>query len=167
VPSEGPQPLSGDGWRLLADQDLTGQAYATGIAFDETSYAELWHRVGLSGDAPGVDFESNVVLWFGAVHGSSCPRLRLDDIVVERDRPLVHAQITELDYGICTADAAPHAYMVALERKNLPRGPFAIQLGAEDPPAGVPDERTVVGADLSVPGSTATPSDIRTGGQIP
>jgi hypothetical protein len=167
MPSEGPQPQSGDGWRLLADQDETGYPYRTGIAYDKASYRTLWDRIGLSGDRPEVDFDKEIVLWFGAVHGSSCPRLRLDDVVVDADRSLVHGQITELDWGMCTADAMPHAYVVALDRDRLPHGPFAIQLGADDPPYGAPEERTVVDVDLSAPGSTATPGQIHGGGSIP
>lgn len=166
-PPEGPQPQSGEGWRLVADQDLTGEAFRTGIAYDDVSYGALWKEAGLAGSMPEVDFTSEVVIWFGAAHGSSCPRLRLDDVVVEPTRPLVHGTITVLDAGVCTADALPHAYLVALDRRQLPPGPFAIQLGAEDPPEGVPEERTVVDADLSAPGSTTDPGHVHQGGQIP
>jgi hypothetical protein len=160
APIEGPQPLAGDGWRLLADQDETGFSYRTGIAYDDTSYEALWAQARLNGDRPSVDFQSEVVIWFGAVHGSSCPRLRLDGVVVDAARSLVHADITSLDAGVCTADAIAHVYVVALQRDRLPAGPFAIQLGADDPPGGAPEERTVVDVDLSAPGAVASPGDI-------
>lgn len=167
APIEGPQPTAGNGWRLLADQDETGSSYRTGIAYDAASYEQLWSFAGIAGNRPAVDFQAEVVIWFGAVHGSSCPRLRLDDVVVDTGRSLVHGEITYLDVGVCTDDAIPHAYVVALERSRLPRGPFAIQLGADDPPAGVPEERTVVEADLSGPGSVADPSQVHAGGAVP
>jgi hypothetical protein len=168
APQEGPQQPAGEGWRLLADQDETGKSYWTSIAFDDASYSALWDEARLRGDPPAVDFESEVVLWFGAVHGSSCPRLRLDGVTVAEERSLVHADITMLDAGgPCTADAIPHAYVVAFERARLPAGPFAIQLSVEDPPAGVPEERTVVHVDLKEPGSTAQPDQITRGGAIP
>lgn len=167
APSEGSQQTAGDGWRLLADQDHSGEPYRTAVAYDEASYAELWAAAGVDGERPAVDFRSEIVLWFGAVHGSSCPRMRLDGVVVEPDRRLVHAELTYLDYGVCTMDAIGHAYVVTLERSLLPEGPFAIQLGAEDPPAGVPEERTIVHVDLSSPGSIAEPDDISRGGAIP
>jgi hypothetical protein len=167
APIEGPQQPSGNVWRLLADEDQTGDSYRTAVAYDDASYADLWAAAGISGAPRAVDFQSEIVIWFGAVHGSSCPRMRLDDVVVEPDRPLVHAQITHLDFGVCTMDAIPHAYVVALARSQLPSGPFAIQLGEDDPPAGVPEERTVVGADLSQPGSVAEPGDITRGGPVP
>ena len=161
VPPEGPQPLEGDGWVLLADAKGAGQPYRTGIAYDEASYEELWRMIGLEDERPPVDFVSEVVIWFGAVFSGSCPDIRLDDVVVDRERSIVHAHIVALDaFGACTADANPHAYVVALQRSRLPAGPFAIQLGAEDPPAGVPEERTVVNADLSKPGAVALPGQI-------
>jgi hypothetical protein len=108
---------------------------------------------------PEVDFETEVVIWFGAVYGSSCPDIRLDDVVV--DGTTVHAVIVLPNPPVaCTDDANPHAYVVAVERTKLPEGPFVIQLGPEDPPAGVPEERTVVDVDLSQPGAVAGPDDI-------
>lgn len=158
APVEGPQPQSGDGWRLIADEDETGSPYRTGIAFDDASYAGLWRTIGLAGDRPEVDFQSEVVIWFGAVHGSSCPRLRLDGVSVTK--AIVHAEMTRFEIGACTADAIGHAYVVALERSSLPQGPFWIQLGADSPPAGVREERTIVEVDLSVPGSVAAPGEV-------
>lgn len=160
----GPQPTDGDGWRLLIDQDEVGLTYRTGIAWDQASLDDLIASIpGLDVEPPQVDFENEVVIWFGAVHGSSCPNLRLDDVAVTDD--LVHAVIVETSGQVaCTADAIPHTYLVAFDRDRLPEPPFHIQLGPEDPPAGVPEERTTVDADLSEPGSTATPDQIVTGG---
>ncbi|MGI8999265.1 MAG: hypothetical protein ACR2GO_06115 [Candidatus Limnocylindria bacterium] len=161
MPAEGPQPQQGDGWRLLADEQGAGQPYRTGLASDQLSYERLWADVGLSSDPPPVDFESEVVIWFGAVYGSSCPNLRLDDVVVDAVRTLVHAEIVLVDPpSACSGDANPRAYLVALERTKLPAGPFAIQLGADDPPAGVPEERTLVDVDLSQPGAVAGLGDV-------
>ncbi len=168
VPASGPQPQQGEGWRLLADKQGAGQAYRTGIASDQASYERLWANIGLSGEPPPVDFESEVVIWFGAVFGSSCPNLRLDDVVVEREQALVYAEIVLVDFPMgCTDDANPHAYLVALERARLPSGPFAIQLGADDPPAGAPEERTLVDVDLSRPGAVAGPGEVHGDPSLP
>jgi hypothetical protein len=157
---EGPQPVSGDGWRLLADQQGVGLPYRTGIAADAAGYARLWREVGLSGDPPAVDFVSEVVIWFGAVYGSGCP-VRLDGVVVDPGQALVHGEIVLVGQPpACNSDANPHAYLVALERAALPAGAFAIQLGAEDPPRGVPEERTIVDVDLSRPGSAPAPDEV-------
>jgi hypothetical protein len=89
-------------------------------------------------------------------------------VVVDRERALVHAEIVLVDSpSACTADANPHAYLVALERAWLPSGPFAIQLGADDPPRGVPEERTVVDVDLSRPGAVAGPGEVHGDPSLP
>lgn len=161
APVAGPQQPGGIGWRLLADEQGVGMPYRTGIATDDASYDDLWKTIGLPGDPTPVDFETEVAIWFGAVYGSSCPNLRLDDVVVDEARALVHAEIVDLHAGMaCTADANPRAYVVALERSRLPAGPFAIQLRADDPPGGVPEERTLVHVDLTPPGAVAGPDDI-------
>ncbi len=162
APAEGPQPRGGDGWRLLADEQDTGAVYETGVATDEDQYARLWDdTIGLSDTRAGVDFEEEVVVWFGAVYGSSCPELRLDDVIVDRERDLVYADVVLVDPpSACTEDANSHAYVVALDRDRLPEGPFAIQLDADDPPGGAPGERTLIDADLSEPGATASDAEI-------
>lgn len=168
APVDGPQQRAGDGWRLLADEQGVGETFRTGIASDEDSYRRLWERVGLTVERPSVDFESEIVIWFGAVYGSSCPEIRLDDVVIDLEPALVHAEIVLLGgQRICTADAAPRAYVVALERSRLPSGPFAIQLDAEGPPQGAPEERTIVEADLSVPGAVARPDQVHGDPSLP
>ncbi len=168
VPADGPQAQAGDGWRLLAEEKGVGQPYRTGIASDQASYEQLWIHIGLSGEPPPVDFEAEVVIWFGAVYGSSCPNLRLDDVVVDRERALIHAEIVLVDApSACAADANPHAYLVALKRDELPSGPFGIQLDAADPPTGVPEERTVVDVDLSQPGAAAGLGEVHADPALP
>lgn len=160
-PAPGPQPLVGDGWRLLADERGAGPGWRTGIAFDDASLAALWAEAGLTDEPPSVDFATEVVIWFGAVYGSSCPDLRLDDVVVDPVRAIVHAEIVlPGDQLICTSDANPYAYVVAVERDRLPDGPFAIQLDAADLPSGVRESRTIVEVDLSTPGSVAAPGEV-------
>ena len=168
VPAAGPQAPDGDGWRLIANQPGAGEPYRTGVAFDEDSYARLWMESGVTDPPPPVDFESEIVIWFGAAYGSSCPDLRLDDVVVDRERAIVHAEIVHTEPAMaCTADANPRAYLVALERVRLPVGPFWIQLGAADPPAGVPEERTIVEVDLSTPGAVAEFDQVHPDQRVP
>ena len=159
APPPGPQPPAGDGCRLLATEP-TGQTYRTGIAWDNASLAVLWANAGITALIPSVDFHSEVVIWFGAVYGSSCPDIRLDDVVIDGGRRVIHAEIVLVDPGSCTADANPRAYLVAVDRARLPAAPFSIQLGAADPPGGVPEERTIVDADLRAPGSVAAAEQV-------
>ncbi len=156
---DGPQPTGGDGWRLLGT-DRTGPAYRTGVATTLEQYGDLWAEAGLTGQSPAVDFETEIVIWFGAVYGSSCP-VRLDDVAVDTEHRVVYGGfVMPGNPTVCTGDANPEAYVVALARDRLPEAPFAVQLDAEDPPAGAPEERTTVLADLRPPGSTASADDL-------
>ncbi len=157
--TDGPQPISGDGWRLLA-VERTGESYRTGVATTDDQYAALWAQSGVTAARPPVDFDNDIVIWFGAVYGSGC-EIRMDDVIVGPDRAIVHGEfVVPGNPGACNDDANPEAYLVAVDRARLPRGPFAIQLRATDPPAGVPEERTLVAVDLSAAGSTATDDQI-------
>lgn len=158
---DGPQPNSGDGWRLLA-VERTGESYRTGVATTEDQYVALWAQSGVTAARPPVDFENAIVIWFGAVYGSGC-EIRMDDVIIELDRAIVHGEfVVPGNPGGCNDDANPEAYLVAVDRGRLPKGPFAIQLGATDPPTGAPEERTLVAVDLSVSGSAATDDQIGT-----
>ena len=160
IAPEGPQPEAGDGWRLLGHEEGAGEAYRTGLATTDDQLAALWSESGLGGAAPEVDWEREVVAWFGAVYGSSCP-IRLDGVAVTGD--VLHPETVVPGAGpmmACTDDANPHSYVVAVERSLLPEGPFRLQLGPEDPPGGVPQERTVVDVGLSEPGATAADDEI-------
>jgi hypothetical protein len=151
VPEPGPQPQAGDGWRLLADEK-TGQAYRTGLATQQSDFEELWREAGITSPVPEVDFESEIVIWFGAVYGSSCPNLRMDDVVV--DSGVVYPIIVDVDASMaCTADALPHAYIVAMDRSVFPDDGFVIRLQAEEPFPGVVDQQTWVGGDVTIRGS--------------
>ena len=151
VPEPGPQPEVGEHWRLLADEK-TGQAYRTMIATDQADLEALWREAGVSAPVPDFDFENEIVIWFGAVYGSSCPNLRMDDVVIEAG--LVYPEIVNVDSPMaCTADANPHAYVVAVERSALPAEGFVVQLQAEAPPPGVVDQQTTVLGDVTIPGS--------------
>ncbi len=160
APAPGPQQAAGDGWRLLATEP-TGVPYRTGIAWDAASLEGLWASAGVSAPIPAIDWQSEVVIWFGAVYGSSCPNLRLDDVVLDGPGRMIHAEIVLVDTPMgCTADAAPRAYLVAVQRSVLPAPTFAIQLSAVDPPEGAPEERTLVEADLRPAGSVASPEQV-------
>ncbi|WP_139177828.1 hypothetical protein [Ruania alba] len=155
----GDQPTEGEGWRLLGDEH-TGEVYRTGVATTLAQYEQLWDRAGMSGERPEVSFTDEIVVWFGAMYGSSCP-IRLDGVAVTDG--VLHGQIVVPGSpGACTDDANPHSYLVAVERAMLPAGPFHVQLSADHPPAGVPEERTVVDVGLREPGSTATDDQLGT-----
>ncbi len=157
--ADGPQPTEGEGWRLL-DVERTGEPYRTGVATTADQYDALWATAGLTGEAPAVGFETEIVVWFGAVYGSGC-EIRMDDVVVDSERAIVHGDfVIPGNPAGCNDDANPESYVVAVDRAVLPVGAFAVQLRADDPPAGVPEERTLVSVDLTPPGSTAADDEI-------
>lgn len=132
VPPPGPQPTAGNGWRLLADQPERGEVYTVAIAVDDGAYGSLWTALGLDGVPPPVDFAAEIVVHFGAVYSGSCPEIRLDGVPVDTDASIVAADVVQLGGDrICTSDANPRAYLVAIERSALPDPPFTIQLDAD------------------------------------
>jgi hypothetical protein len=159
-----PEPASDGGWRLLGERRGSGKRRWTAIATDEGAYRRVWENAGLTGARPDVDLESEVVIWFGAGIGPDCADLRLDAVVVEADRSVVHAVISPVDTSApCATDADPYAFVVALARDRLPAGPFVIQLDADGPRAETPEERAIVLVDLSKPGSVLRRRDIQRG----
>ena len=143
----GPQPDGGDGWRLLG-LERTGSPYRTGVATGPDQYARLWAEAGLRDARPEVDFDDAVVVWFGAVYGSGC-EIRLEDVVVDGDRRLVHGRfVVPGSPTVCPDDANPEAYVVAprpppppgaaLRRAARRRRPPGRLPGGADPGRGRP-----------------------------
>lgn len=159
VPGPGAQPQAGDGWRMLAWEQGQGPAHEVGIATDQDSYELLWERAGLAGTPPPVDFGSDVVVWFAIGHGSSCPNQRMDEVIVDLERSLVYPLIVNPDLVVaCTDDlVGAYQFVAALERSELPRGPFELGLAGGD---GDLWRSFRVDADLTVPGSVAEPEQI-------
>jgi len=165
----GPQPEGGDGWRLLAEGKGIRGPGRISLAADAASYADLW--ADWDAPVPEIDFQHYVAIRFVAVHPSSCPDIRLDDVAVDGD--VVYAEIinlTTVNLTIehrCTSDAVPHPYVVALERSRLPSGPFVIQTAAELPWRDRLTGRVIVNADLSAPGAVPDPGAVRDGTLTP
>lgn len=115
---------SGDGWRLLfADSRRGGDsAYTIQLAVDEPAWLRLWEQLGVEDDAPSVDFATELVAVFRHGIGSSCPELRLDDVVINRQSLIVYTVTSDpLEPRMCTADLAGSAdFAVALNRARLP-----------------------------------------------
>jgi hypothetical protein len=152
VPPEGPQPTSGDGWRLLADQTQRGESYSVHVAVSPTEYESLWASLALDGEPPPVDFATEIVIHFGAVYGSSCPEIRLDDVNFDLDRSLVTAAVVLLGGNrACTADANSRAYVVAVEKARLPGVPFVVSLQPDCPYCAHHDVTNLDGTPSPVP----------------
>jgi hypothetical protein len=159
-PAPGPQPSSGDGWVMLGWEQGTGPAHHVGIASDQAAYEALWKETGLSDLAPDVDFVNDVVVWFAVGHGSSCPDLRMDEVIVDTERAQVYPFVVMPGAPMtCTADlAGAYQFVAALQRSALPAGSFEIGLdGGGD---GELFRSLQVETDLSVPGAVASTGEV-------
>lgn len=130
VPSPDPSP-GGDRepWRLAA-QGRSGAQEAFGVraATDERSWGELWSAIAIAADRPEVDLDREVLVSFAHGVGSSCPELRLDEVVI--DDELVYSVVVDpLGPRACTADlAGAVVFVVALDRASLPDDGFTLAL---------------------------------------
>jgi len=160
APPEGPQPQAGDGWRLLAAEKGAAPPYSTGVATTPEQVQQELGAAGVGTVDTEVDLEQEVLVWFGVPYGSSCDDLRFDGIVIAGapDDPRLYADVIDTSGAMaCTSDlVGGWAFVVAVDRDVLPNGPFTVQLDESGPPAGAPEEATLVDADLSAPGATAT-----------
>ncbi len=148
VVTPGPQPDGGQGWRLLVDRPDIGRPWATGFAETEAELAALWSEIGLRSPIPQIDFSGEAVIWFGPAVSGSCRNIRLDAVNIDLERRTVIPVIV-LPGGAaaCTADANPHAYVVAVERERLPDRPFTIELiedACDSAPGVCEEQRTTV-----------------------
>lgn len=148
------QAAAGTGWRLLGDEINAGEAYRTGIATTDEQLSQLVRASGLAIDVPEIDWDREIVVWFGMSWGTSCP-LRLVDVIAEGG--LLHGDFdiaTTEATPTCNDDINPHSFLVAVDRSILPPGPFSIALTDYVTHNLAEQEVTVVEADLSIPGST-------------
>jgi hypothetical protein len=125
---EGPQPQTGEGWRVLADAPGIGPTWDTSAALDKAAYRELWAELGLPGERPPVDFVNEIVVHFGPAVSGSCPEIRLDGLLVRGDLVLPDIVRPGIQPSACTADANPHTYLLAVERSALPTAPFRLRV---------------------------------------
>jgi hypothetical protein len=131
LPGDWSNVAGGDGWRLLAADEGANDAYTVRAATDEADWNEMWEAIGLGGEQPPIDLESEVAVSFGHGIGSSCPELRLD--AVEIVEGVVFSRTSDpLAPRACTADLIGAAvFVVAVERDALPEDGFTLQLGPE------------------------------------
>jgi hypothetical protein len=126
---------SGDGWRLLAKETVRNfeRAYVVHAATDADAYRELWRDIGFTGARPEADMDEVVVASFAHGIGSSCPELRLDDVVIDGSEVYSVASDPIVDANgsprACTADLVGAAtFVVAIERDALPEDGFTLWL---------------------------------------
>ena len=133
IPPSGPwaNVAEGDGWRLMAVGESPTEAYTVRAATDAAEWDAMWEAIGLAGERPEVDFETEVAVSFGHGIGSGCREVRLDHVEIG---PMVVFSRTSdpLAPRGCEADLAGAAvFVVAVDRAALPADGFTLQLGPE------------------------------------
>ena len=132
LPGEWSNVGEGDGWRLLAAGEGSGdEAYTVRAATDAAEWDAMWEAVGLGGEQPAIALEDEVAVSFGHGIGSSCPEVRLDAIEIAGDVVFSRTSDPLAPRG-CTADLVGAAvFVVALDRDALSDSGFTLQLGPE------------------------------------
>lgn len=134
---------------VLIDGADVGDIYTTSLAADSADFAAMWQELGLIGQAPDVDFETQVVFYFGAVESRGCPLGAVVGLMYsageEKIFPDIPVVVPEGSTG-CNADANRHAVLVAVARDDLPSGMFSLWISADDPPGCCADGVTFVAA---------------------
>jgi len=120
--------------QTLVDESGIGGVFTTAAADDADELASLWERLGIDGAPPPVDFAEEVVLYFGVGESGSCPYLGLSRVVyAEPDIRVYPTMQDSVPAGTaCTADARPHAVVVAVNRADLPDAEFHLWVVADD-----------------------------------
>lgn len=122
----GPQPMTGDGWRLLVEPATSRAAAPISVVASAADYETLWSSLGLLGAPAPVDFAREVVI--AVVNGEppGCEH-RLVDVTFY---PAAHrVGVTLVLPGgerPCVAMASARTYVVAVPRSRLPALPFRI-----------------------------------------
>ena len=123
----------GPGWRLLAAGQSASEAYRVRAATSSGEWVDLWSALDPVNAAPEIDLETEIAVSFGHGIGSSCPEVRLDEVVIDHAHRRVFSVTSDpLAPRACTADLAGGAwFVVALERSSLPESPFRVDLRAD------------------------------------
>ena len=115
--------------------------WTTEVADTSIEWQALWATLHLANEPPPVSFDTSVVIYFAPAESSSCPYRALDavqfDPATRRLYPVIPIDVEPDAAGAfeCTADANPHAVIVAIDRADLPSEPFDVWVDNADPPA--------------------------------
>lgn len=165
---QSPQVDGGDGWSLVgaAEGSASGDAGVPVVVTDQTALAALWGQLGLSAEAPSVDFTASVVAAFPVHYPANCPDQRLDGLT--RTSLIVpNVRNVSLVKG-CWLTGNPRTFIVEVERSSLGPPP-TIWLSEANDSWGleVTDDLRVRGASLSPDGSSVDNVERREASPMP
>jgi hypothetical protein len=140
---------SGEGWRLLSAVEagaLGAWPFKVDAAVSSGELLNVWNELSPGTNPPYVDFATEIVAFFGEAHGSSCPDVRFDNVVIDNVGRVVYDEVSNPLGNIpCTLDlSGAHVFAVALMRAALPASPFTLRLHEQRIGDGSqPDQMTV------------------------
>jgi hypothetical protein len=145
---------------VLVEGELAGGTDVTGFAASEQELAALWATVGLDDPVPEVDFDEQVVVYFG-LQGGGCQLQPLEALRYSASTQWLFPVAPRAGGdGACPEPSFPHAIVVAVDRQTLPPAPFNISVDENVPPDcdGCWDGITTVTPDMLTPAATTTTS---------
>lgn len=158
---------------VLVDGEPVGEPWSSGLARDAGEFDALWVQLGLPDRAPTIDFDDNVVIYFGPAESSSCHFGPLDGVSYDPATGRVFPVLPFEDPGvdgeerICTDDDNPHAIVVAVERSDLPTSGFEVWTDNLDPPACCGSNVTRIAAGELYAAVLPEPSSLRYSEPLP
>jgi hypothetical protein len=131
LPAPWAQEFSGPGWRLMAHGPW-GRVYSVGVAQTPDELAGLWSDWPAPDQPPEFDAETEIVALLSPSVSGSCPEIKMDRVVFDRDDHRVMGEFSDpLGPRACTLNAMSYTFVVALEREALPESPFELWLSED------------------------------------
>ena len=132
----GPQPSTGEGWRLLAitDSQAPGGWGPVPYAVTPIQLDSLWRDLEIPDDPPVIDFDHEIVAVFFETRGfpPACHRVFFAGVDFTADSVAGQPRnVGPLNGGGCLAIGLPRSFVVALSRDHLPDSPFTLQRDTE------------------------------------
>jgi hypothetical protein len=99
------------------------------LAENQSEFENLWQEFRFSESPPDVDWEVQVVFFFGTGESGTCP-LHLMDVRYDPEERLVTAEVDEdlPPDAVCTDDWTPRAFVVAVSADPLAGDDLSAQL---------------------------------------
>lgn len=144
--------------RLLVDGVAAGDVWTVTVVNTAAELDALWSELAVDLDMEPIDFTREVVIHFGPAESSSCPFAPLQAVRFDAGSGYLYPDLPIEGGPECTADANPHAVVVAVDRADLPTDAFSVWVANAEPPSGVASGVVRLGAgELAEPPSTDEP----------
>jgi hypothetical protein len=123
----------GGDWELLHDQAGGGEADTIQAVLSVGEFVDVWLRRFPGQVVPSTQFDRPLFVFFSIVVDPLCPDAVMDALVLDRADKLMYGVFTRDNAPpkSCGEVAAPHTFVVAVDRDALPTGQLTIRLELE------------------------------------